>query len=121
GPILLMAFGLVFFTVLGVGCLIHYMIPPIPWAASFALAAVLSPTDAVAVAAISGKTKMPATLKHILEGEALLNDASGLVCFKFAVAAALTGTFSLLDASATFVIMAAGGVAVGVGLAWAFG
>lgn len=121
GPIFLMAFGLVFFTVLGIGCLIHYMIPPIPWAASFALAAVLSPTDAVAVAAISGKTKMPATLKHILEGEALLNDASGLVCFKFAVAAALTGVFSLVDASVTFVFMAAGGVAVGIGIAWVFG
>ncbi len=120
-PILFLALGLVFFTVLGVGCLIHWMIPPIPWAAAFALAAVLSPTDAVAVASISGRTRMPATLKHLLEGEALLNDASGLVCFKFAVAAALTGTFSIIDASMTFTMMAVGGLAVGVGVSWLFG
>ena len=120
-PILFMALGLVFFTVLGVGCLIHWMIPPIPWAAAFALAAVLSPTDAVAVASISGRTKMPATLKHILEGEALLNDASGLVCFKFAVAAALTGTFSIVDAGVTFTMMAVGGLGIGVAISWLFG
>ena len=80
---------------------------PLPIA--FALAAVLSPTDAVALSGIAGKGRIPPQLMHILEGEALMNDASGLVALKFAIAAALTGMFSLRDASVTFVIVAAGG------------
>src|SRR5215218_8255609 len=93
-PILTLAIGLVVFTVIGVGLLISQLIPAIPLAVAFALAAILSPADPVAVSAITRGVPVPSRLMHILEGEALLNDASGLVCFRFAVAAALTGAFS---------------------------
>ncbi|MCU1715810.1 Na+/H+ antiporter [Pseudomonas sp. 5P_3.1_Bac2] len=119
-PILLLAFALVFFTILGAGCFIHWLLPQVPLAACFALAAVLSPTDAVAVAAIT-HGRLPSTLSNMLQGEALMNDASGLVAFKFAVAATLTGVFSLTDASVQFVIVAAGGVLVGMALSYLFG
>ncbi|MDX3907708.1 MAG: Na+/H+ antiporter [Pigmentiphaga sp.] len=118
GPILALALGLVLFTVVGVGYFIHWLIPAISLPVAFALGAVLSPTDAVAVSAIVGKDRLPARLQHVLEGESLLNDASGLVAFKFAIAAAVTGAFSLWEASLSFVIIAAGGLAVGAGLAW---
>lgn len=113
-PILALAIGLVVFTVVGLGSLIHWMIPAVPLAVAFALAAILSPTDPVAVSAMTANAPIPSRLMHILEGEALLNDASGLVCFSFAVTAALTGTFSLADASLSFVLVAGGGVLAGV-------
>lgn len=119
--ILMLAFGLVFMTVLTVGYFAHWLIPELPLPVAFALAAVLSPTDAVALSGIAGKGRIPPQLMHILEGEALMNDASGLVALKFAVAAALTGVFSLRDASVTFVIVAAGGLATGEAVAWLFG
>ena len=78
------------------------MIPQMPLAVCFALAAVLSPTDPIAVSAIGQKIEIPKRMMHILEGEALLNDASGLVCLRFAVAAMLTGTFSLGEAGLSF-------------------
>ncbi len=112
--ILELALGLVIFTVLGAGYLIHWMIPAMPLPVAFALAAILSPTDPIAVGSIASRAPIPKRLMHILEGEALLNDASGLVCFRFAVAAALTGTFSLTTASLTFVWLAAAGIATGV-------
>ncbi|TRX75462.1 Na+/H+ antiporter [Pseudomonas mangiferae] len=112
-PILTLAFGLVLFTVLGAGWFIHLLIPSIPLPAAFALAAVLSPTDAVAVSAIV-QGRLPRALMHVLQGEALMNDASGLVTFKFAVAAALTGVFSLGDASFSFLLVALGGLAMGM-------
>ncbi|WP_343587596.1 Na+/H+ antiporter [Herbaspirillum sp.] len=120
-PILALALGLVLFTVVGVGYFIHWMIPVISLPSAFALAAVLSPTDAVAVSSIIGKGRLPASMQHVLEGEALMNDASGLVAFKFAVAAVMTGTFSLLDASLSFVLISVGGIAVGLIVAWGFG
>ena len=119
--ILMLAFGLVFMTVLTVGYFAHWLIPELPLPVAFALAAVLSPTDAVALSGIAGKGRIPPQLMHILEGEALMNDASGLVALKFAVASALTGVFSLRDASVTFVIVAAGGLATGAAVAWLFG
>ena len=111
--IVALALGLVLFTVAGAGYVIHWLIPGMPLAVAFALAAVLSPTDAVSVAAVSARVPVPARLMHILEGEALLNDATGLVCMRFAVAAALTGYFSFAEAAATFVWLAVGGVLVG--------
>src|SRR5471032_2061808 len=92
------------------------MIPAMPQAVAFALAAIISPTDPVAVSAIAARTPIPKRLMHILEGESLLNDASGLVCFRFAVAAALTGKFSLASASLTFLWLALAGLAIGVGV-----
>ena len=114
--ILALALGLVLFTVLGMGVLLHWLIPDMPLAVAFALAAVLSPTDPVAVSAVVARVPMPERLMRILEGESLLNDASGLVCLRFAVAAALTGTFSLWQAAGTFLWLALGGVAIGVAL-----
>ena len=115
GVILPLAFGLVVFTVAGMGLLIHWMIPAMPPAVAFALAAILSPTDPVAVASIAKRAPVPKRLMHILEGESLLNDASGLVCFRFAVAAVMTGSFSLAQASLTFLWVAAAGLAIGFG------
>jgi CPA1 family monovalent cation:H+ antiporter len=120
GPILTLAVGLVLFTVVGAGYFIHWLLPTIPLPVAFALAAVLSPTDAVAVSAIS-QNRVPTPLMHMLQGEALMNDASGLVTFKFALAAAVTGVFSLTNASLTFVAVALGGLAVGVALSWLVG
>jgi CPA1 family monovalent cation:H+ antiporter len=120
GPILTLAVGLVLFTVVGAGYFIHWLLPGIPLPVAFALAAVLSPTDAVAVSAIS-QNRLPTPLMHMLQGEALMNDASGLVTFKFALVAAVTGVFSLANASLTFVLMAVGGLAVGVALSWLVG
>ena len=99
---------------IGAGLLIHWMIPVMPLAVCFALAAIVSPTDPVAVGAIASKAPIPKRLMHILEGESLLNDASGLVCFRFAVAAVMTGSFSLATASLTFLWVAVAGLAVGV-------
>lgn len=120
GPILTLAVGLVIFTVVGAGYFIHWLLPTIALPVAFALAAVLSPTDAVAVSAIS-QDRLPAPLMRVLQGEALMNDASGLVTFKFALAAAITGVFSLADASLSFVLVACGGLATGVGLSWLVG
>lgn len=116
--ILELSLGLVIFTVIGVGFFIHWLIPTIPYAVAFALAAVLSPTDPIAVSSIAAKTPIPSRVMHILEGESLLNDASGLVCLRFAVAAALTGSFSIADASLTFLRLALGGIAIGAGVTW---
>lgn len=120
GPVVALAVGLVLFTVVGAGYFIHWLLPSIPLPVAFALAAVLSPTDAVAVSAIT-QDRLPTPLMHMLQGEALMNDASGLVTFKFALAAVITGVFSLTEASLTFVLVALGGLAVGVALSWLVG
>ena len=119
-PILLLAFGLVFITVLGLGYLIHWMIPSMPLTVAFALAAVVSPTDAVAVSAITRNLGMPHKTMHMLEGESLLNDASGLVALKFAVAATLTGLFSWSDVAKDVTWMAVGGLGLGALMGWGF-
>lgn len=116
--ILALAFGLVLVTVVAVGYLLHWMIPAMPLAVAFALAAVLSPTDAVAVSALAGGAGIPKRLAYILEGEALMNDASGLTAFKFAIAAAATGAFSLAQASVAFVLVSVGGLLVGIAMGW---
>lgn len=117
--ILELALGLVIFTVVGAGYLLHWLVPAMPLAVAFALAAIVAPTDPVAVSAITERVPMPARLMHIIEGESLLNDASGLVCFRFAVTAALTGQFSLARAGLTFLWVALAGIAAGVAITWA--
>lgn len=112
--ILSLAFGLVIFTVLGIGWFVHWMIPSMPLTVAFALAAIISPTDPVAVSAVAARVPIPKRLMHILEGESILNDASGLVCMRFAVVAMLTGTFSLSQAGLTFVWLVVGGIASGI-------
>jgi CPA1 family monovalent cation:H+ antiporter len=119
GMILELAFGLVIATVVGMGLLVHWMIPAIPYPVAFALAAIVSPTDPIAVSAISARVPIPKRVLHVLEGESLLNDASGLVCFRFAVAAAVTGVFSLPSAMLTFVQLVVVGVGIGTLLTFA--
>src|SRR3546814_4839 len=109
-----LALGLVLITVVGMGLFIHWMIPAMPMAVAFALAAVVSPTDPIAVSAIAARVPIPKRMMHILEGESLLNDASGLVCLRFAIAAALTGTFSAGAAALNFLWVAGIGLATGV-------
>jgi CPA1 family monovalent cation:H+ antiporter len=113
GMILELALGLVVGTVVGMGFFIHWLIPTMPLPVAFALAAIVSPTDPVAVSAISSRFPIPKRVLHVLEGESLLNDASGLVCFRFAVAAVITGSFSLPQATLTFIWVAVGGVIIG--------
>ncbi len=113
-----LALGLVILTVLGVGLFIHWLIPAMPLPVAFALAAVISPTDPIAVSAIAARSRIPKRMMHILEGESLLNDASGLVCMRFAVAAMLTGSFSLQQAVGSFLWVALGGLAIGIALTW---
>ncbi|GFP74830.1 Na+/H+ antiporter [Clostridium fungisolvens] len=116
-PVFLMSFGLVLVTVLVVGYIINLMIPDIPLSASFALAAILSPTDAVAVSSLSERIHLPEKIMTLLEGEALTNDASGLVAFRFAIAATVTGVFSFANAALSFFVIAIGGFLVGAVLA----
>lgn len=113
-PVLVLSIGLVFLTVGGLGYFINWLLPAVPLAASFALAAALAPTDAVAVSALAEKVKIPHRMMHTLEGESLINDASGLVSFQFAVAALLTGSFSLVRAEVSFVLISLGGVLLGI-------
>jgi monovalent cation/hydrogen antiporter len=120
-PVLLLAFGLVTLTVIAVGYLFHALIPGMPLAVAFALGAIVSPTDAVAVSAITTHLKMPSRITHILGGESLINDASGLVAFKFAVAAVATGAFSWVDAAEQVVLLSGGGLVVGVAVGWIIG
>jgi CPA1 family monovalent cation:H+ antiporter len=121
-PILLLAVGAVAFTTLVVGWAFKLLVPGLPWAACFALGAIVSPPDAVAAGAVLQQLRLPRKLLAILEGESLVNDASGLVLFRFAVAAALGGTFDAPRAAAGFVLVAAAGIAIGyvcgVALVW---
>lgn len=119
-PIGLLAIGLVIATTLAVGATLKWLVPEIPWAAAFVLGAIVSPPDAVAATAILSRLSVPRRVVTILEGESLVNDASGLVIYKFAVAAVMTGVFSLWDASLQFGGVALGGIAIGAGIAVLF-
>ncbi|MBH3095028.1 Na+/H+ antiporter [Serratia ureilytica] len=113
--ILCLALVLVIITVVGVGYLIHFLLPSIPLAAAFALAAVLSPTDAVALSGIVGKGRIPKPVMSVIEGEALMNDASGLVSLNFSIAVALGAmAFTLESAFLTFLQVSIGGVLCGI-------
>ena len=118
-PILFLAIGLVVFTTFGVGLVAHWLVPALPFAMALALGAIVSPTDAVAVNAATEHLRVPARLTTVLNGESLMNDATGLVAFKFALAAVVAGTFSLGHALVNFSYVAL--VGFGVGLAAAYG
>lgn len=113
-PIAALAFGLVFLTIWAIGYGLHWLFPSLPLPVAFALAAILSPTDAVAVTSIVDRSQFPPRLMHLLEGEALLNDASGLVVFRLAIAATMSGHFALGQTLGPFVLVAAGGALAGV-------
>ncbi len=119
--IFILVLVLVLVTVVGIGYLIYWMMPSIPLIAAFALAAVLSPTDAVALSSIVGKGRMPKRMMSIVEGEALMNDASGLVALKFAVAIAMgTMVFTVTGATIEFFKVAVGGLLAGIGVTWIY-
>ncbi len=112
-PILLLAIGLIAFTALGVGALLHWALPGLTWPAAFAIGAVVAPPDAVAATAIARRIGLPRRIVSILEGESLLNDATALVALSTAILAA-DGDFSIASMGFDFVRVAAGGVAVGL-------
>ncbi|AOK49286.1 sodium:proton antiporter [Burkholderia sp. MSMB617WGS] len=118
GGIMMLAIGAVAFTTFAVGLAVHLVAPGLPWAACFALGAIVSPPDAVAAKAVLERVALPRRLMVLLEGESLLNDAAGLVLFRFALAAALTGAFSAGDALVRFAELGFGGVAVGFVVGW---
>ncbi|HEY2567743.1 MAG TPA: Na+/H+ antiporter [Candidatus Udaeobacter sp.] len=113
-PIVMLAIGLVLFTMLVVASVAHSLIPSLPWAAAFALGAIVSPPDAVAATSVISRLPVPHRVVSILEGESLLNDATALVALQFAVAALMTGKFSLGEASLRFIWAAAGGIGLGL-------
>lgn len=117
-PILLLAIGLVVATTVVVGYAVHALIPAIPLPVAFALGAIVSPTDAVAVAAITARLRVPIRISTIVNGESLVNDATGLVAFKFALAAAVAGGFDPARAAVEFVRVAGGGLALGLAVGW---
>lgn len=116
--ILQLAVGAVALTTLLVGVVTHFFFPALPWAACFALGAIVSPPDAVAARAVLDHLNVPPRIAVLLEGESLINDASGLVLFRFAVAAALTGAFSAGAAAGSFVYVSAVGIGIGLVLGW---
>ncbi|MRX81438.1 cation:proton antiporter [Eggerthella guodeyinii] len=117
-PVLSLAIGLVVATALVVSFAVNWLVPSIGLFAAFALGAALGPTDAVAVASLSKETNISSRSKSILEGESLINDASGIVSFQFAIAAAVTGTFSLVDATADFLFSFFGGILMGIAMGY---
>jgi CPA1 family monovalent cation:H+ antiporter len=109
-----LALGLVFLTVLIIGWFVHWLIPGVPLPVAFAFAAAVSPTDAISVVATVGTLPVARRTLRILTSESLLNDATGLVCLRFAVAATLTGAFSVSQVLLNFLWIAAAGIAVGL-------
>jgi CPA1 family monovalent cation:H+ antiporter len=120
-PILILAIGLVVFTTLIVGFVAYWLVPGLPFAMAFALGAIVSPTDAVAVNAITERLRVPARLTTILSGESLMNDATGLVAFKFALGAVLVGSFSPGRMTIEFTYLAVGGLAIGLATGYGIG
>ena len=117
-PIALLAIGLVVFTTAIVGVVAHALIPQLGWAAAFVLGAIVSPPDAVAAGAVFERFSVPRRIVAILDGEGLVNDATALVIYRFAIAAVVTGTFSAPAAGLAFVVVAVGGVLLGLIAGW---
>jgi Na+/H+ antiporter len=113
----LLAVGLVLMTTFVVGAVIH-AVADLPWAAAFVLGAIVSPTDAIAATTVAQRLGVPRRIVTVLEGESLVNDATGIVAYRVAVAAVVTGAFSLWEAGLQFVVGAAGGIAVGFAVGW---
>jgi Na+/H+ antiporter len=116
-PILLLAIGLVLFTMAAIAFVFHYL-TGLPLAVGFVFGAIISPPDAVAALAITHNLRVPRKIVVILEGESLVNDATSFISFRFAVAAVMTGGFSLNEAAVRFLWVAAGGICVGLVVGW---
>ena len=118
-PVLLLALGLVVLTVVVVGYTLHWLVPSMPLAVAFTLGAIVTPTDAVATVATTAGLPLPNRVSHIINAESLLNDATGLVAFKLAVAAAAAAAgFTTAGVATNFLLMSGGGVCVGVVVEW---
>jgi Na+/H+ antiporter len=119
-PITLLAVGLVLVTICAVAMVAHTLVPGLPWAAAFALGAIVSPTDPLAATAIARRLGVPRRLVTVLEGESLVNDATALVAYRLAVGAVVAGSFTLWAAGLQFVSRGIGGVAIGLAVGWLF-
>ncbi len=117
-PIGMLAIGLVVATTAGVAVVAHAVVEDLPWASALALGAIVSPTDPLAATSIARRLGVPHRYVAVVEGESLVNDGSGLVLYRLAVAAVLTGTFSAWAGVGLFVVTAVGGVAVGLAVGW---
>jgi monovalent cation/hydrogen antiporter len=120
-PILRLAIGLVIFTMVVVAVVAHATVGTMGWAAAFALGAIVAPTDPLAAIAVFRRAGVPRQVVTILEGEALFNDATALVAYRAAVAAAISGSFVLVDAVGGFAIASVGGILIGVVVGRALG
>lgn len=118
-PISLHAIGLVLITTVAVAVFVHALVPGFGWALAFTLGAIVSPPDAVAAEAVFEEIAVPRRIASIIGGECLFNDATALVVYRFALAAAVSGAFSLARASVAFVFVVVGGIIVGVVVAFA--
>jgi monovalent cation/hydrogen antiporter len=119
-PLAALAVGLVLATMVAVAVLAHAVVPGMSWEAAFVLGAIVGPTDPVSASATFSRMGAPPRVRMLVEGEALINDATALVAFRVALAAAVHGTFSAGDAILDFILSAAGGVAIGLALGWLF-
>ncbi|OLD72822.1 MAG: Na+/H+ antiporter [Chloroflexi bacterium 13_1_20CM_66_33] len=117
-PILLLGVGHVLFVTILVAWVARRVVPGLPWASAFALGAVVSPPDVAAATAFLRRLPLPRRLVIILEGESMINDAAAIVAYRMAVAAAVTGSFSLSAASMRFLYVGAGGIVVGLAVGW---
>jgi len=117
-PILLLAIGLVLITMVAVAAAAHAVIPGLGWSGAFVLGALVSPTDPTAATSIAQRLGLPRRLISLIEGESLVNDGTALVAYRFAVAAVVTGSFSLFDASWHFVVNVVGGIGVGLAVGY---
>ena len=117
-PIGLLAVGLVVMTTVGVAIVAHAVVDGLTWPSAFVLGAIVSPTDPIAATAIARRLGVPRKLVTIVEGESLVNDGTGLVLYRVAVAAVVTGSFSAFYTGGIFVVSAFGGVAVGLTVGW---
>jgi monovalent cation/hydrogen antiporter len=113
-PITLLAIGCVIFTTCAVAVIAHFFIPSLGWPEAFVLGAIISPPDAVAATAATKGLSIPKRVVTILEGESLVNDATGLIAYKYAVAAVVTGSFYFWEASLQFILVATGGILLGL-------
>jgi CPA1 family monovalent cation:H+ antiporter len=117
-PILRLAIGLVLATMLAVAVVVHALLPELGWPLAFALGAIVSPPDAVAATSIIRQLRVPRSIITVLEGESLINDATGLVAYRIAVGAAVTGAFSLAQTGTQFVFVSVAGIAIGLAVGW---
>jgi CPA1 family monovalent cation:H+ antiporter len=117
-PITMLAVGLVLTTMLAVAVVAHAVIPGLAWPQAFVLGALVSPTDPTAAIAIAQRLGLPRRLIALIEGESLVNDGTALVAYRFAVAAVVTGSFSLAKATGEFALNVVGGIAVGLAVGY---